>query len=244
MIINKLCFLKPRINIKNNTKALILVLFVAFGSIVIFSSISNFSVQERNNTSLLDTPALSPSKINPQIQKTVDSLLSKFTGGFLQQSNSGDPEINYFLQNPSISVGFGVSTIKMVLTINSGTENPSYIEVSETFSGSNPSTPTVSNLLNSHSTYFIKSNVGVVKQEYSILVYKNIYNNIDLEYTIKDGNLKYNFYVYPGGNPDEIQIHWNGPVELEKTSEGIQITVNTVSGKQILIDNQPIGYQN
>ena len=94
MIINNFFFLEPRINLKHDTKALILVLFVAFGSIFIFSSISNFSVQEPTNTSLLNAPALPPSEVNPQMQKTVDSVISKFTGGFLKQSDTSHPEIN------------------------------------------------------------------------------------------------------------------------------------------------------
>jgi len=45
---------------------------------------------------------------------------------------------------------------------------------------------------------------------YKQIVYKDIYPNIDLVLYPAISGLKYEFRVYPGGNPDGIQIQWNG----------------------------------
>lgn len=40
--------------------------------------------------------------------------------------------------------------------------------------------------------------------EYSEILYKNIYNNIDLKFYFKENNLKYDFIIHPRGNYKDI----------------------------------------
>lgn len=41
---------------------------------------------------------------------------------------------------------------------------------------------------------------------YDTIIYKNIYHLIDWIIYFKDGSIKYDFIIYPGGNPDNIQF--------------------------------------
>jgi hypothetical protein len=46
---------------------------------------------------------------------------------------------------------------------------------------------------------------------YSYVIYKNIYQNIDLEFYVgPEGNCKYQFLVHPGGDPNEIKLSYSG----------------------------------
>ena len=56
---------------------------------------------------------------------------------------------------------------------------------------------------------------------YKKLVYKDIYPNIDMVlYAIASG-LKYEFLVYPGGDPDDIVIQWNGLEKIKKFKKSL-----------------------
>ena len=45
---------------------------------------------------------------------------------------------------------------------------------------------------------------------YNAITYKNIYPNIDLHFYSNEGRLKYDFIVYPGGNPRQIVMKYEG----------------------------------
>ena len=64
---------------------------------------------------------------------------------------------------------------------------------------------------------------------YNKVTYKNVYANIDIEY---DGNkqngLEYNFYVHPGGDPDDIVIRYSGAENVKVENE--KLIVKTTIG--------------
>lgn len=47
-------------------------------------------------------------------------------------------------------------------------------------------------------------------ENFQKLVYKNIYDGIDLEYYFVDGQLKYDFIIAPGAEPAQIQMELLG----------------------------------
>jgi len=57
-------------------------------------------------------------------------------------------------------------------------------------------------------------------REYSRIIYENIYDNIDLEYFSKDGRMKYNFVVRPGGRVDDIIMRYDHGGDLSLTGGG------------------------
>lgn len=58
-------------------------------------------------------------------------------------------------------------------------------------------------------------------RHYKRVVYKNIYPNIDLEFLVsEDSEMKYNFIIHPGGNPNDIILSYQGGNELALTRDG------------------------
>lgn len=225
------------INEKFYTKAIIVILLLS----IVFTAGNWYETvpSNQNNKTINNTV----STITPQVKRREEELLNEFTGGFIGQGSNGDPSIQYFIQNPSMAIGFGKSSVKMLIRDNNEKTNLKYTEISLTFPNSNPAVPIAIDPIVSHSTYFIGSSIGTTKQEYSTIIYKNLYDHINLEYTIKNGELKYNFQVNPGGNPSVIQQQWHGPVTLQNKAQGMQITVTTHTGQQILLDKKPVSVQ-
>ncbi|MDD3877974.1 MAG: hypothetical protein PHT69_15235, partial [Bacteroidales bacterium] len=56
--------------------------------------------------------------------------------------------------------------------------------------------------------------------EYKEITYNNIYNNINLRFYFENGQLKYDFIVLPGGNPEDIRIKYNGITDFTIDENG------------------------
>lgn len=80
--------------------------------------------------------------------------------------------------------------------------------------------------------------VGNVKK-YKQTIYQNIYQNIDLKFYLNEGFLKYDFVVSEGGNPEEIELEYEGvsSVKLKKGELHISTSVNEI------IEQKPYAYQ-
>ena len=76
--------------------------------------------------------------------------------------------------------------------------------------------------------------------EYHKLTYKNLWNNIDAVFYSVDGKYKYDFLVYPGGDPSSIQLRYEGAQKITMDREGA-IHVETPLGS--IVDHAPITYQ-
>jgi gliding motility-associated-like protein len=80
-----------------------------------------------------------------------------------------------------------------------------------------------------------RSNVAL----YYTLMYKNIYNAIDLKYYTNQNDLKYDFIVRKGGNPRQIGIVYNGLEQISIKEE--QLVLKTSVGN--IIELAPYAYQ-
>ena len=74
---------------------------------------------------------------------------------------------------------------------------------------------------------------------FQAMTYKNIYPNIDLRYYAENGMLKYNLIVHPGGNPDNIALHYDGVDQLIAKNKQLQIKTSLGVFKEII----PLSYQ-
>jgi hypothetical protein len=74
---------------------------------------------------------------------------------------------------------------------------------------------------------------------FQAMTYKNIYPNIDLYYFAENGMLKYNFIVHPGGNPDNIRLHYDGVEKLIAKNKQLQIKTSLGT----LTETIPSSYQ-
>lgn len=72
---------------------------------------------------------------------------------------------------------------------------------------------------------------GVTAEDYSKVIYQNVYDNIDLVYYFdKNGSLKYDFVVHPGGNPQDINLTFNGDADISVSEEG-NLVVKSAGGE-------------
>ena len=77
-------------------------------------------------------------------------------------------------------------------------------------------------------------------RNYREVVYKNLYDGIDLVYVTKDGRLKYEFHVSPGKNPAQIEMAYEGVDRLRLDSDGGIIAATAVGEVR---DLAPVSYQ-
>jgi hypothetical protein len=75
---------------------------------------------------------------------------------------------------------------------------------------------------------------------YRRLVYRNIYPHIDLQVEWKDGRLKHEFHVHPGGRVADIALDYSGIREMKIDGEG-RLAMRTSS--RILLEDTPFTYQ-
>ena len=54
---------------------------------------------------------------------------------------------------------------------------------------------------------------------YKTITYKSVYPNIDMVLHAKEGGMKYEFVVYPGGKVSDIQLQWNGLDMIKKLKD-------------------------
>ena len=76
------------------------------------------------------------------------------------------------------------------------------------------------------------------------ITYKNVYNNIDIEYVFtndKTSGIKYNVILHPGANITDVKIKYSGDIRGLKLHDG-DIVIKTSS--QNIIEHAPISFQN
>ncbi|MFQ5978777.1 MAG: fibronectin type III domain-containing protein [Candidatus Heimdallarchaeota archaeon] len=189
--------------------------------------------------------------------------LKGFAGGFLENTGQKNEAICYFAQSSQLAVGFGASTLWFTISSASPTlqelaQNERLGEegllrdrsppttVGVTFPGSNPVVPLAETPTGAYSNYYRGADPtkwSTHNVYYAKLIYRNLYEQIDLVYELHDGQLKYEFIVNPGGTPESIRVHWNGPVVLSHQATGLQITIDTATGPFMIIDSSPLSYQ-
>ena len=85
------------------------------------------------------------------------------------------------------------------------------------------------------------SEAGVINvHHYKKVLYQNIYSNIDVEFVLNENKFKYNFIIHSGGNPNDIQLKFDGANSTSLTSDG-HITIETAYGN--IDESIPSTYQ-
>ncbi len=75
---------------------------------------------------------------------------------------------------------------------------------------------------------------------YKKVLYQNIYKNIDVEFVLNENKFKYNFIIHPEGNPNDIQLKFDGANATSLTKDG-HITIETAYGN--IDESIPLSYQ-
>ena len=82
---------------------------------------------------------------------------------------------------------------------------------------------------NKQNHYFTYGTAELNSFTYKKLTFKNVYDNIDIEYTIPENEnygIKYNVILHPGANPNSIKIAYSGDVE-KIIAKGENIIIKT-----------------
>lgn len=94
----------------------------------------------------------------------------------------------------------------------------------------------------SYNNYFIgndQSKWAANCKIYQAITYKNVYPNIDVRYYTEGNNLKYDFIVHPGGNPDAIAMRYDGVDKLAIKNKELIIGTSVGEIKELY----PYSYQ-
>lgn len=109
--------------------------------------------------------------------------------------------------------------------------------------GSNTSAPALGQeRMSGYYNYFLSSNSTKWVSgagAFASILYKEVYIGIDLRVSSVGNNLKYDFIVHPGADPNQIRLEYEGTLGLEKSVEDLDI--KTAVG--ILKEEKPFCYQ-
>nr|AIF01468.1 cell surface glycoprotein (s-layer protein) related protein [uncultured marine group II/III euryarchaeote KM3_148_H03] len=122
-----------------------------------------------------------------------------------------------------------------------GSEKNTWISL--VFPDSNKVIPEGEEKLEHKSNYFMGIDSSKWKSDvpnYEKVIYRNIYDNIDLVYYSSEYGLKYDWVVASGGDPSNIQERFMGATSVKINGQGGLIITSTV-GK--LIEAKPYSYQ-
>ncbi|MBK9283361.1 MAG: gliding motility-associated C-terminal domain-containing protein [Sphingobacteriaceae bacterium] len=90
--------------------------------------------------------------------------------------------------------------------------------------------------------YFTYGGPELNARTFKKITYKNVYNNIDIEYTFPENKLdgiKYNIILHPGANPDDIQIQYSGDVKNIMLKDQ-EVIVKT--NRESITEHVPVSY--
>lgn len=108
--------------------------------------------------------------------------------------------------------------------------------------GANSNITVESSLKQDH--YFTYGTAELNSYVYKKITYKNVYDNIDIEYFIPkehETGIKYNVVVHPGGDPSKVKISYNGDVQKIKLKEN-QIIIKSKLDE--LMEHEPVSFSN
>ncbi len=80
------------------------------------------------------------------------------------------------------------------------------------------------------------SHWGIGCKNYTSVVYKNIWDNIDMQYYFTPDGLKYEYHIHPGGDVNDIHMQVEG-ANVEVNSEVLEFVLPT-SNNTLLLDDQ------
>jgi hypothetical protein len=154
---------------------------------------------------------------------------------FMPNSGQTDPAIRYIAQTREMSAGF--------------TADSAVFQIHETqlrvrFTGANPNV-TVEGIdaMTARVSFLIGDDPGAWHTglpTYRGIVYRNLYSGIDMTFVGRDSQLKSEFLVAPGADPNQIRLEYPEASRMFVNAEG-ELIVHT--GAAELHDQAPIAYQ-
>lgn len=116
-------------------------------------------------------------------------------------------------------------------------------EITVKYINANSQVQVIGNKKKSEKIYYLSNNNfinGTDTSPFQEILYKNIYNGIDLYFKFENGRLKSEYHIYPYANYREINLRYSGVDSLQILDDGRLIYLN--AGIKIT-ENVPISYQ-
>jgi len=165
---------------------------------------------------------------------TVGENIKSFTENKGQIANNN---IIYYSIDGNFNIGFEEGSVMYLLLGERG--GWAYRMA---FNGSKSVKPVGENPVPYYTNYFYGNDesqwISHVRH-YTRITYYNLYPNVDLTFFVKEGGLKYNFIVHPGGSPESIRITYFG-AEPRINSRG-ELKINTPAGT--VYEDAPVSFQ-
>jgi hypothetical protein len=177
-----------------------------------------------------------------------DNLINsgvKFTenkGQVIDQNYQPRSDIKYYGQINGLSFFLKESGISYQLYKKGKNNNSSIIQrLDVSFLGLNNSPGIIEGKGTEGYDNFYNSAIPVLEvRSFADITYKEIYPSIDLIYYSKEGNLKYDFKIMPGGDYKKIKLQIEGATSIKKREDG-SIIIATPIGD--IREEKPLVYQ-
>jgi subtilase family serine protease len=188
------------------------------------------------------SPAEHPS--NRQIADALHSASDYFTEN---RGQVDDGVLFYFRGNPSVAfrtdgLMFVVSEAKNIDERYGGRVRVDSLAYTVRFENAHAITPVGLDELPFHSNYFIGEDPAKWQTDvpnYGSVIYRNLWNGIDLVYRARSDGVKYEFLVSARADPNLIRFSYQGVQATRNPDEGI--TTSTAVGD--IHDSKPYSYQ-
>ena len=160
---------------------------------------------------------------------------------FIENQGQIDRQVSYYLQTEDKILYFTPTGVTIALTgIMPSSTADSWVVKLDFVGGS--ARPIGQDRMKTVVSYFRRSpeqgKTGL--PTYAQLVYSDLWPGIDLIYTLDDNQLKYQFLVQPGADPNQIRLAYRGAAEVRLTAAG-QLEVSTPVAS--FLDAPPHAYQ-
>ncbi|MBN1667314.1 MAG: SBBP repeat-containing protein [Anaerolineales bacterium] len=184
------------------------------------------------------TPTL-PSPLLQEVALAAD--LNQIPITFVANEGQEDERVAFTVQGQDKMLYFTASGITFALTDPSAAENAARWILKLDFLNANTAQPIGQEQAETIVSYFRGSSdqwhTGL--PTYSQIIYRDLWSGIDLAYSGTVGQLKYEFVVQPGVDPDQIRLAYRGAtVNLDEAG---RLEVSTPAGN--FTDDLPVAYQ-
>jgi Secretion system C-terminal sorting domain len=126
--------------------------------------------------------------------------------------------------------------------INHASTEFEYHRIDMTLLGANASAEIIQEQkANYYENYYRGSLTATNVSGFSKITYKNIYSNIDWVIYSREGQIKYDFVVHPGGNPSDIKMNYQGSGGIQIQADG---SLNLATTMNIITEQKPFTFDN
>ena len=186
--------------------------------------------------------AESPSQKSPTSQVCMEQKLGSLPLYFIENQGQVDSdEAAFYIKGDDKTLYFTSSGLTIAMVQKKGGENQRWTMTLE-FEGASPVEPRGENRQRAVFSYFkgdqAEWNTGL--PTYSRIVYDNLWPGIDLVFSGTTSELKYEFVVAPGADPDAVRLVYRGATDVFVQETG-ELVASCPAG--VLEDGVPVAYQ-